>query len=211
MGRSSTQSITNRYLGPAVLDGLARGLSPSAAITGALAGDEGRHLRQVHAVDIHGRTAAWTGEHCVEWAGDSGAPHVSVAGNMLAGPDVVAATLHAAAAGTVSLPERLAAAMLAGETAGGDRRGKQSAAMLVATTEDFPDVNLRVDDHADPLGELARLVSVWQRDAAPRLQTAPRRSDPAGLIDLDAIEAGWKHRGLTLRFSRRTSSGAEGG
>jgi uncharacterized Ntn-hydrolase superfamily protein len=73
-----------------------------------------------------------------------------VAGNILAGPDVVGATL-AALSGDVLLPERLAAAMLAGERTGGDRRGRQSAAMLLTTTKDFPDLNLRVDDHADPL------------------------------------------------------------
>ncbi len=69
MGAVSTQSMTNRYLGPAVLDGMARGLSPELAIRGALASDEGRGLRQVHAVDRHGRTAAWTGENCVMWCG----------------------------------------------------------------------------------------------------------------------------------------------
>src|SRR6202012_3029145 len=65
VGAVSTQSMTNRYLGPAVLDGMARGLHPAAAIEGALAGDEGRGIRQVHAVDRRGRTAAWTGGNCV--------------------------------------------------------------------------------------------------------------------------------------------------
>jgi uncharacterized Ntn-hydrolase superfamily protein len=201
VGAVSTQSMTNRYLGPAILDGLARGLAPEAAIQGALAGDDGRHLRQVHAVDRLGRSAAWTGDHCVEWCGSTSAPGVSVAGNMLAGPDVVGATL-AALSGDVPLPERLAAAMLAGERAGGDRRGRQSAAMLLTTTEDFPDLNLRVDDHADPLSELARLVGLWQRDAAPMLATRPSRANPSGVTDLDTIEAGWIARGLTLRLRR---------
>ncbi len=84
VGAVATQSITNRYLGPAVLDGMQRGLSPALAIGAALAGDEGREIRQVHAVDRHGRTAARTGRHCVEWCGDVRAPAVSVAGNMLA-------------------------------------------------------------------------------------------------------------------------------
>ena len=69
VGAVSTQSMTNRYLGPAILDGMARGLAPAAAIEGALAGDDGRGLRQVHAVDRLGRTAAWTGQNCVEWCG----------------------------------------------------------------------------------------------------------------------------------------------
>jgi len=201
VGAVSTQSITNRYLGPAILDGLARGLPPDAAIQGALAGDDGRHLRQVHAVDRHGRIAAWTGDHCVEWCGSVAAPGISVAGNMLAGPDVAGATL-AVLDGDGPLPERLAAAMLAGEQSGGDRRGRQSAAMLMTTTEDFPDLNLRVDDHPDPMSELARLVGLWRRDAAPMLGTRPSRANPSGVTDLDAIEAGWIARGLPIRLRR---------
>ena len=201
IGAVSTQSLTNRYLGPAVLDGLARGLSPELAITGALAADDGRGLRQIHAVDRHGRTACWTGDNCVMWCGGVSAPGVSVAGNMLAGEAVITDTL-AATASPEPLPERLMQAMRAGESAGGDRRGKQSAAMTMVTTEDFPDLNLRVDDHADPLDELERLVSLWRREVAPGLTTRPRRDDPAGLIDLDAIEAGWTARGLDLRLRR---------
>ena len=201
VGAVSTQSMTNRYLGPAILDCLARGLAPDAAIQGALAGDDGRHLRQVHAVDRHGRVAAWTGNNCVEWCGSVAAPGISVAGNMLAGPDVVGATL-AAIGGNGPLPERLAEAMLAGERAGGDRRGRQSATMLLTTAEDFPDLNLRVDDHPDPVAELARLVGLWRREAAPMLATRPSRANPSGLTDLDAIEAGWIAKGLAIRLRR---------
>ena len=202
VGAVSTQSITNRYLGPAVLDGLARGLAPSAAIEGALAGDDGKHLRQVHAVDRHGRTAAWTGRHCVEWCGHEAADRVSVAGNMLAGPGVVADTLASYLGDGSPLPERLMAALDAGQLAGGDRRGKQSAAMVVVTTEDFPDVNLRVDDHAEPLVELRRLLGLWRQQGEPRLRTAPRRADPSGETDLDVLEAGWRARGSALSFRR---------
>ncbi len=141
VGAVSTQSFTNRYLGPAILDALARGLPPDAAIEGALAGDAGRGVRQVHAVDRHGRTAAWTGQNCVEWCGSVAAPGISVAGNMLAGEPTIAATLAAwQAQPALELPERLMAAMEAGEAAGGDRRGRQSAAMVLTTTEDFPDL-----------------------------------------------------------------------
>src|SRR5215213_6426200 len=85
VGAVSTQSITNRYLGPAVLDAMARGLPPGDAIESALAGDAGRGIRQVHAVNRHGRAAAHTGRHCVEWCGDAGPREgFSVAGNMLA-------------------------------------------------------------------------------------------------------------------------------
>ncbi|MFN7305602.1 MAG: isocitrate/isopropylmalate family dehydrogenase, partial [Acetobacteraceae bacterium] len=84
-GAVSTQSMSNRYLGPAVLQGLERGLTPAKAIEAALVGDEGKGLRQVHAVDCHGRNAAWTGENCVEWCGHLSGDGFSVAGNMLAG------------------------------------------------------------------------------------------------------------------------------
>jgi uncharacterized Ntn-hydrolase superfamily protein len=203
VGAVSTQSITNRYLGPAVLDAMARGLTPEQAIRGALAADEGRGIRQLHAVDRHGRTAAWTGENCVEWCGGVGLPGASFAGNMLAGPQVIAATAEAfAASAGRPLAERLLGAMEAGEAAGGDRRGRQSAALVLTTTEDFPDINLRVDDHTAPLEELRRLHGIWERDGLPRLVVAPRKADPAGLIDLDVFEAGWKARGLELRFRR---------
>lgn len=203
VGAVSTQSMTNRYLGPAVLDGLARGLDPAAAIEGALAGDAGSGLRQVHAVDRHGRTAAWTGGNCVEWCGSVAAHGVSIAGNMLVGEAVIGTTLATfEAQAALALPERLMAAMRAGEAAGGDRRGRQSAAMRLITTEDFPDLDLRVDDHPDPLAELGRLVGLWREQGEPRLAMAPRRSNPAGFTDLDAIEAGWRARGLNLRFRR---------
>jgi len=203
VGAVSTQSMTNRYLGPAILDAMARGIAPDAAIQGALAGDAGAGLRQVHAVDRHGRTAAWTGGNCVMWCGGTSAPFVSVAGNMLAGEAVVADTLAAMQAnGALDLPERLMRAMEAGEAAGGDRRGRQSAAMVLTTTEDFPDLNLRVDDHATPLPELRRLLGVWRLEREPGLATQPRKADPAGVIDLDAIEAGWIARGLDIRLRR---------
>ncbi|MBD0273516.1 MAG: DUF1028 domain-containing protein, partial [Acetobacteraceae bacterium] len=123
VGAVCTQSITNRYLGPAVLDGMARGLSPADAIEGALAGDAGRGIRQVHAVDRHGRAAAHTGANCVEWCGDLTGARVSVAGNMLVGPAVLAETLaRFEAEVALPLPERLLAAMDAGQAAGGDKR-----------------------------------------------------------------------------------------
>jgi len=203
VGAVSTQSMTNRYLGPAILDGLSRGLPPEAAIEGALAGDEGRGLRQVHTVDRFGRTAAWTGGNCVEWCGSVSAEGVSVAGNMLAGEPTVQQTFRSWNTGDdLPVPERLMAAMQAGEAAGGDRRGKQSAAMVMVTTEDFPDLNLRVDDHPEPLSELRRLLEIWRVEGVPRLGAAPSKANPSGITDLDAIEAAWIARGLDLRLRR---------
>jgi uncharacterized Ntn-hydrolase superfamily protein len=203
VGAVSTQSMTNRYLGPAVLDGMARGLSPTAAIEGALAGDEGRGIRQIHAVDRHGRSAAWTGQNCVEWCGDRAGQGFSVAGNMLAGEAVLADTVAAfVTKDDLPLAERLVAALEAGDAAGGDRRGRQSAALLLTTAEDFPDINLRVDDHPEPVGELGRLLGIWRREREPGLRDQPRRANPSGWTDLDAIEASWRRKGSNLRFRR---------
>jgi len=203
VGAVSTQSMTNRYLGPAILDGMARGLSPAAAIEGALVGDEGKGMRQVHAVDRHGRSAAFTGANCVEWCGDSTTEGVSFAGNMLAGPAVIAETRAAYEANAaLPLPERLLAALDAGQAVGGDRRGRQSAALVMTTTEDFPDLSIRVDDHAEPLAELRRLHGLWLRQRAPWLQEQPSRARPSGNTDMDAIEARWAQAGLGIRFRR---------
>jgi uncharacterized Ntn-hydrolase superfamily protein len=202
VGAVATQSIANAYLGPRVLGLLAAGVAPSAAIEEALDADGGRALRQLHAVDRHGRSAAWTGRHCVEWAGVATGEGVSVAGNMLANERVVAATLAGFAAAAGPLAERLVAALEAGEAAGGDRRGRQAAVLLAATTEDFPEINLRVDDHVAPLAELRRLLGLYREQLEPNAAIYPSKANPSGMTDLDAIEARWRARGLELRFRR---------
>lgn len=203
VGAVSTQSITNRYLGPAVLAGLGQGLDPEAAVRHALASDDGRGIRQLHAVDARGRTFAWTGGNCVPWCGSLAARNVSIAGNMLSGAAVIEATRDAYLAHAhLDLPARLLAAMDAGEAAGGDRRGRQSAAMKIVTTEDFPDLDLRVDDHAAPLAELRRLVALWREQQAARRGWAPSKANPSGETDLDKIEARWIAQGLDIRFNR---------
>jgi uncharacterized Ntn-hydrolase superfamily protein len=203
VGAVSTQSMTNRYLGPAVLDGMARGLSPAHAIEGALVGDDGKGLRQIHAVDRHGRAAAFTGANCVEWCGDIVSAGVSFAGNMLAGPAVLADTYAAYVThAELPLPERLLISLDAGDAAGGDRRGRQSAAMVMIGTEDFPDLSLRVDDHGQPLDELRRLYDIWLRERAPYLKDQPTKARPSGVHDMDAIEARWARAGTNLKFRR---------
>ncbi len=122
---------------------------------------------------------------------------------MLTGEPTVAATLAAwKASRDLPMPDRLMAAMQAGEDAGGDSRGKQSAAMVMVTTEDFPDLNLRVDDHPEPLRELRRLLAIWQVEGVARIGLAPSKTNPSGQTDLDAIEAGWIAQGSDLRFRR---------
>jgi uncharacterized Ntn-hydrolase superfamily protein len=102
----------------------------------------------------------------------------------------------------LALPERLITALDAGEAMGGDKRGRQSAALVLTTTEDFPDINLRVDDHTAPLAELRRLLGLWRIQAEPGLASRPSRANPSGETDLDVIEAAWIARGMDLRLRR---------
>lgn len=203
VGAVSTQSMTNPYLAPAVLDALERGLNPRQAIESALVGDDGGGVRQIHVIDKQGRTAAWTGKHCVDWAGHRTSDGFSVAGNMLSGASVVEETFKTfAARSDLSLPERLITALDAGEAAGGDKRGRQSAALQVITTEDIPDIDIRVDDHVAPLSELRRLMQIWRTSVEPRRPWFPSRARPSGETDLDLIEKTWRAAGLDQKFRR---------
>lgn len=203
VGAVATQASVNSMLGPMVLDLLERNFAPQEAIDAVLRLDDGRDIRQIHAIDRHGRTAGWTGRHCVDWAGHELHEGFSIGGNMLANADVVPASAKFFAEQTgLPLAERLIGALDAGQSVGGDRRGRQSAGLLLATTEDFPDINLRVDDHADPLIELRRLLNTYRRDLEPVQHIFPRKANFAGVYDLDEIEKMWAARGLDLKFRR---------
>jgi len=153
------------------------------------AADAGRASRQLHVIDAQGRSAAHTGASCIDWCGHLAGEHFSIAGNMLAGPQVLAATA-AAYERAVALPfaERLLAALEAGDAAGGDKRGKQAAALLIHTTEDYPFLDLRVDDHAEPFVELRRLYEKSLERFQPFLACLPSRARPAGITDRAVIE-----------------------
>ena len=154
------------------------------------AADEGREMRQFHMVDHAGRTAAHTGAACIAWCGHLAGEGFSVAGNMLAGPQVIEETARAYRAhDTLPFAERLLAAMDAGEAAGGDKRGKQGAALLIHTTEDYPFLDLRVDDHTEPLAELRRIYNVSLERFQPFIACLPSRANPAGITDRTVIEA----------------------
>jgi len=146
-------------------------------------------LRQVHLVDIEGRAAAHTGSQCVEWCGHFVGREFSVAGNMLAGPQVLENTAAAYAANAhLPFAERLLAALEAGQAAGGDKRGQQAAALRIVTTEVYPMLDLRVDDHAEPLAELRRLYEKSFERFQPFVTCLPSRANPAGITDRAAIE-----------------------
>jgi uncharacterized Ntn-hydrolase superfamily protein len=198
-GALATQALVNPTFGPRGVRLLAQGVPAATVVEALLATDEGRAVRQVHVVDATGRAAAHTGAECIGWCGHRLGDGFSVAGNMLAGPGVVAATTDAYEQGTdVPFAERLIRALEAGEAAGGDRRGKQSAALRIHTTEDYPWLDLRVDDHAEPLAELRRLWREAQRVYIPFTQCLATRADPSGTYDRGVIDAAVARAQATL-------------
>ncbi len=184
IGAVTTQAWTNPYLAPAVLDRLAAGDTPAQAIAHALAADPGRAVRQLGVVDAQGRAAAHTGDRTDPWQGHRTGPDYSIQGNMLVGEAVLAKMEDAfAAAAGEELGERLLTALEAGDAAGGDRRGRQSAALRVGGPEIYPLVDLRVDEHTDPVGELRRIFEVAKKELFPAIAAMPTRDNPAGDMD----------------------------
>ena len=187
-GAVSSQSLVNPYLGVWGIRLLESAVPAPAAIDALVAADPGHATRQLHAVDRQGRTGVYTGSDCVPWAGHRTDEAVSVAGNMLVGPAVVEDTLatyleHA----DKPFAERLLRAMDAGERAGGDKRGRQGAALRIVSTEEYPDVDLRVDDHADAVAELWRLYEVAHERFLERVKLMPTRTDPAGIYRFEEL------------------------
>lgn len=190
VGALSTQALVNPLYGRPGLAMLASGMSAPDVVRALVAADAGRDHRQVHAIDAQGRVGAHTGAACIDWCGHLAGEGWSIAGNMLAGPRVLhdtAAAYERAAA--LPFAERLLAALDAGDAAGGDKRGKQAAALLVVTTEDYPALTLRVDDHAEPFVELRRLYEKSLERFVPFTSCLPTRADPAGITDRAVIEA----------------------
>jgi uncharacterized Ntn-hydrolase superfamily protein len=190
VGALATQALVNPLYAPAALDALRRGDDPADVVGSLTAADAGRDHRQLHVIDKAARIAAHTGNACIDWCGHRAGRGYSLAGNMLAGPDVLSATAAAFEANErETLALRLLKAMAAGEAAGGDKRGKQAAALLVYTTESYPALDLRVDDHAEPITELFRLHEKSLERFQPFLSCLPRRDAPAGITDRAVIEA----------------------
>ncbi len=191
IGGVATQALVNPYYGIDGLRMLREGKHPQAIIAALLAADDGRESRQLHLMDAHGTIAAHTGKDCVDWCGHVPGDGFSVAGNMLAGPRVLDDTAATYAANKdLPFAQRLVAAMRAGEAAGGDMRGKQSAALLIHDKEDWSALDLRVDDHEDPLAELERLERVSRERWVHFRQFLPTRQNPAGITDRATIDAG---------------------
>ena len=166
VGAVATQSYANVAFGPDGLRLLGLGLSADAAMQRLLSADDGREQRQVGIVDAQGGSATFSGAECHAWAGGRTGPGYAAQGNILTGPEVVDAMVEAFTGTAGSLTERLLAGLLAGDRAGGDRRGRQSAAILVRQTDagygggnDLL-LDLRVDDHPDPVPELIRIYGI---------------------------------------------------
>jgi uncharacterized Ntn-hydrolase superfamily protein len=190
VGAVATQALMNPTYGPAAIERLARGETPEAIVAELTSADAGRAQRQLHVLGAQGTAAAHTGDACVGWCGHRALDGVSVAGNMLAGEAVLHATLEAFTANAkLPLAERLLEAMTAGEAAGGDKRGKQSAALRIHGDEDYAELDIRVDDHSEPMAELRRLYSVSLQRFQPFVACLPGRHDPAGELDRTRIEA----------------------
>ncbi|MGB4779208.1 DUF1028 domain-containing protein [Microbacterium sp.] len=177
IGVVATQAWTNGALRRLMLAELEAGRSAEDAVARLPEWDARPELRQVAALPVAGPPAAWTGAENSEWAGHLSATNAVVAGNLLAGPAVLDAMIGTVASAPALDEDVIAPALFArhlvttlaaGEARGGDARGRQSAAVLVATVRDSGDVrlDLRVDDHADPLTELERLVGLRAADLA---------------------------------------------
>lgn len=164
VGAIATQSWANTTYGPRGLEMLRRGAKPDEVISTLTSDDEHAAERQVGIVDAHGRSATYTGSHCKDWAGGATGPNYAAQGNILTGQPVVESMVKAFSQTHGYLADRLIASLRAGQAAGGDRRGQQSAALYIAKPSGgyggFNDryVDLRVDDHQEPIEELARIL-----------------------------------------------------
>ena len=161
VGAVATQAWVNPFLGPRVLDLLEGGMASDEAAATALDEDRYPDYRQLNVVDAEGRSFSYTGEHTDPWCGGRSGPGYAIAGNILVSEATVAAmerAFHEARA--ANLGERLVAVLEAGQEAGGDSRGRQSAAVLVLCKTVVPYLDLRVDDHPDPVAELRRIYEV---------------------------------------------------
>lgn len=183
-GAIISQAFFNPYYGPRGLALLAVGASAPDAVRLLTTADEGRDLRQLHVMDRRGQFAAHTGGECADWCGHLCKETFSVAGNTLKDAGVIEAVAAAYEASTdVPFARRLIAAMQAGEAAGGDTRGRQSAALIMHDHEDYSLLDLRADDHPDPLAEIARLEEVARQSWVHFRRVLPNAQNPNGVLD----------------------------
>jgi len=204
VGAIATQAYANPRYGPDGLALMRDGLSAKEVVERLTAADDGRNQRQLGVVDAHGGSASWTGPECNEWAGHRTGPGYAAQGNILVSGETVDALAETFESSTGSLAERLLDCLVAAQAAGGDRRGQQSASLLVVERDGgygkLSDtlVDLRVEDHIRPIDELKRLYTLHDRlfGRTPRERWLPlegdllaevrTRLDRLGFADLDA-------------------------
>jgi uncharacterized Ntn-hydrolase superfamily protein len=188
VGALSTQALVNPHYASQALELLRAGVPAPEVVKRVIAPDEGREHRQLHVIDVQGRIGQHTGSACLEWHGTLAGDGFSVAGNMLTNDRVLRETARAYEASQRPFAERLIAALVAGEAAGGDKRGKQSAALVIHAGEEYAQLDLRVDDHVEPLAELKRLYEKAHERFIPYMRCAPSKARPSGVLDRARIE-----------------------
>lgn len=186
----ATQAFINPIWGTEGQRRLQNGEAAASVLADLVSRDAGQAQRQAHILDAAGHSAAFTGAGCIDWAGHITDDGFSVAGNMLAGPEVIAEVARAwRLRDDLAFPDRLLAAMQAGEDAGGDKRGRQAAGLRIHRGQDYPWLDLRVDDHADPLSELRRLLDVAHERYLYVAEIMPTAECFSGAPDRSHIDA----------------------
>lgn len=176
VGAVATQAQVNPYFGIDGIRYLQEGKTAQEVLEALQNDDEDYHLRQVAIVDAQGNAVAFTGDNTVSWAGHYVGDQFAIAGNMLVGEDTIQAMAESFSASEGGfLPKRLLDALIAGQLAGGDKRGKQSAALYVVDKEAYPLCDIRADEHQDPVTELKRIYEIWEDQLFPYLQAAPKK------------------------------------
>jgi len=204
VGAVATQAYANTTFGPVALAFMVEGCGARSALNGILAADEGRDERQVGVIDSSGESATFTGSNCPDWSGGRSGLRYAAQGNILTGPEVVDSLAESFEASSGILADRLLLALSAGQQAGGDSRGQQSAALLVVREHggygghNDRAIDLRVDDHSRPIEELARLLEIH------RLYFFDTRAEDVLPIDEDLTR---EIQAILRRSGRPASSG----
>lgn len=181
VGAIATQAWVNPYLGIDGLKLLRQGISAQEVVHLLISEDPGRDMRQLGVVDSLGRAAVYSGAACTVWYGDLTGPGYSIQGNMLTGAETLRAMADSFnTSSEEDLSERLVRALEAAQAVGGDKRGRQSAAVKVYATEEYPYLDLRVDEHPNPVAELRRVLEVARRQLLPFIEMMPTRLDAVG-------------------------------
>lgn len=189
VGAVSTQSWVNPYLAIDALRMMEEGKSGPEALKAVMAADEGREVRQIGVIDAQGRSAAWSGKNCTDWFGQIVEPHFAVQGNMLVSAPTIGEMAKAfRASESLDLAERLLLAMEAGEAAGGDKRGRQSASLKVHHIEEYALFDLRVDEHPYPVAELRRVYEIARLQLLPFVQGMPKREGPGVAVPENVVK-----------------------